>query len=108
MSNFELFLCVLGMFFGTALLRVLPITFLSKRAIPKNMQTWLSFVPIAILSALVAPEILIQKGELWVTKENVFLLAAVPTFIAAYYTKSLFFTLSTGMICTASLRYFLG
>lgn len=91
---------------GTLLPRLLPMGLLAKRAIGKNLQTWLSYVPVAILSALLAPEIFMKNGSLLLTAENLFLVAFIPVLAAAYFTKSLFATLLTGMVLVAGMRYF--
>ena len=57
MTNFDLALCTLGMVLGTALPRALPMTLLADRPMPPKARRWLSFVPAAILAALVAPDI---------------------------------------------------
>lgn len=101
-----------GLFFvavmmaGTLLPRLLPMGLLAKRAISKNLQIWLSYVPVAILSALLAPEIFMKNGRLFLAKENLFLTAFLPVLAAAYFTKSLFATLLTGMVLVAGMRYF--
>lgn len=105
MNTIDLALCTLGMIAGTALPRVLPISILSRKNMPAYVQTWLSFVPISILSALVAPEIFLKNGTLALNIHNVFFLASIPTFLIAFLTKSLFATLSMGMISVAFLRF---
>ncbi len=107
MDNTFLALCTLGMSLGVLLPRMLPITFLAKRKMPEMLQIWLSYVPPAILAALVAPEIFMQNEKFFISAENVFLLAFIPTTITAYLSKSLFLTLSVGMVIVALLRYFL-
>jgi len=106
MDNSFLALCTLGMIAGTVLPRLLPMSLLAKKNMPERARIWLSYVPVAILAALVAPEILIKEDTLWVSLENVFLLALLPTLFTAYLSKSLFATISVGMLCVALLRYF--
>ncbi len=106
MDNNFLFFCTFGMFLGVLLPRMLPITLLSKKKIPTPIQIWLSFVPPAILAALVAPEIFMQGEKFFISKDNVFLWAFIPTLITACFTKGLFMTLTVGMVTVALLRYF--
>lgn len=105
MTTIDMALCTLGMIAGVALPRVLPISLLSKRNMPPHVQTWLSFVPVSILAALVAPEIFLQNGKLVLNLHNEFFIASIPTFFAAFWSKSLFVTLSVGMASVALLRY---
>ena len=106
MDNSYLALCTLGMVVGTALPRLLPMSLLSKKNMPERARVWLSYVPIAILSALVAPEIFMRENKLWISTDNIFFIAFFPTLIAAYLSKNLFITLTVGMLCVALLRYF--
>ncbi len=104
-GNTELLLCVVGMILGTALPRALPMTILAERPMPDKARRWLSYVPAAILAALVAPDILLKDGGLFISSQNVFLIAAVPCILVAAKTKSLFMTLALGMTVVAMLRY---
>lgn len=106
MSTAEGLFLLAVMMVGTVLPRLLPMGLLAKRAISRNLQIWLSFVPVAILSALLAPEIFMKNGSLFLAKENLFLVAFAPVLAVAYFTKSLFATLLTGMILVAAMRYF--
>lgn len=106
MSVGEGFFLLAVMMAGTLLPRLLPMGLLAKRAIGKNLQTWLSYVPVAILSALLAPEIFMKNGSLFLSAENLFLVAFIPVLAVAYCTKSLFATLLTGMVLVAGMRYF--
>ncbi len=94
------------MMIGVYIPRLLPMGLLAKRNISKNFQIWLSFIPVAILSALLAPEIFMKNGELFLAKENLFLMAFAPVLLVAYFTKNLFATLLVGMILVAGMRYF--
>ena len=91
---------------GVLIPRLLPMGLLAKRNIGKNFQIWLSFIPVAILSALLAPEIFMKNGGLCFAKENLFLMAFAPVLLVAYLTKNLFATLLVGMILVAGMRYF--
>ncbi len=106
MDNTFLALCTLGMSIGVILPRMLPITLLAKRKMPEKIQIWLSYVPVAILASLVAPEIFMQGEKFFFSFDNLFLLAFLPTLLVAYFSKNMFLTLSSGMIFVALLRYF--
>ena len=66
-------LCVAGMAIVTALPRILPITFLAHRKLPPALMRWLSFVPVSVLAALLAPEVFLRNGELHLAADNFFL-----------------------------------
>ena len=70
-------LCVAGMAIVTALPRILPITFLAHRKLPPALMRWLSFVPVSVLAALLAPEVFLRNGELHLAADNFFLLSGM-------------------------------
>lgn len=107
MTNLDLALCTLGMVLGTALPRALPMTLLADRPMPSKVRRWLAFVPAAILSALVAPDIFLQEGRPFLSLDNMFLLATPPTILVAWKTRSLFATLAAGMALVALGRWWL-
>lgn len=104
MSNQELILMVIALALSIFLIRSLPVTLFANKTLPIFIQKWLTYIPPAILAALTASEILVKDGELDFSFSNLYLLAALPTFLVAYKTKSLFVTLVFGMACIAIIR----
>ena len=102
---------IIAVIIGAALInytaRSLPLVFLSRVSLPPLAMEWLGFVPAAVLAALVAPEILTQDGHLNISFGNKNLLAALPTLAVALKTKSLAYTVITGMLAMALLNRFL-
>lgn len=101
---------IIGMTITTAIPRVLPLLFLSSHTIPTPVMRVLEMIPPAVLSALLAQEILLRKtggqAELFLSADNTFLLALVPTAIAGVIFKNFFVCVVTGMISVALLRFF--
>ena len=99
---------ILALFAGMALVtylpRMLPLAVLSRFQLPPLLLRWLGFVPVAVLSALLAKELLVQNGALAFSITNPFLLAAVPTFVVAVWSRSLMGTVLTGIVAVALLR----
>ena len=97
---------IIGMMFVTFVPRVIPILLLSGRKIPKIIERWLSLIAPAILSALLMPELLLDRsGEASVLSfYNIYLFAALPTFFVAWRTKSLFGAVATGIAIVALVR----
>jgi branched-subunit amino acid transport protein len=89
---------ILGMAVVTYVPRLLPIISLSRITIPKWLIRWLEYVPVAILSALLAPGIFMTDGRLNITVDNPYLLAAIPCFLVALYKRSLFLIVLVGMV----------
>lgn len=103
----EIFYIIIGAALVTFIPRVLPLMLLSKINIPQWGMRWLHFVPIAVMSALIAQELFIQEGELSPISSNVELLAALPTFWIAVKTRSLLGTVVAGILSLMVLRYLL-
>lgn len=80
--------------------------YLLRRKLPPLLTTWLSFVPVTVLSALLVPDLLLTDGSLNISLDNKFLVAALPTLIVCWRTKSLFAALAVGMTTVALLRHF--
>lgn len=97
-------LMILGMLVVTYLPRVIPLLVLTRMEIPEVIIRWLRFIPVSILAALLTPGILIVEGKLMFNYHNIFLLAALPTFIAAVYKKNIFLTVVTGMLSVLILE----
>ncbi len=98
---------IIGVSLATMLPRILPIAVLSRFEFPELFTKWLSFVGPAVLGALTAISILAPEGEIFISVKNKFIWAFFPTFLIAIKTRSLFYTLITGIITMAILYNFL-
>lgn len=105
----ELFLILVGMAAVTYLPRLIPALFFSSRRLPVALERFLSFVPTAVLAALLAPSILVLDGRVQLDiSENIFLWASIPAFIVAWRFKSFFGAVVVGMATVALARLFMG
>ncbi len=102
------FLTIVGMTLVTYIPRVAPVLALASRTLPEPLVRWLSFVPTAVLSAMLFPSLLLNDGSFDFSPSNYFLWAAIPAFILAFRAKSFFGTVALGMALVAAGRYFLG
>ena len=78
--------------------RWVPIFILSRRQLPRWFAEWLDFIPVAILSALVFPELVTGGSPRYLDLLRPQLIVAVPTFIFALKTRSLGGTVVAGML----------
>ena len=104
----EILLMAFLMGLVTYIPRWLPLAYLSRRNLPRWFSTWLDFIPVSILSALVLPA-LVTTGEprlLSVLRPE--LLVALPTFAIALKTRSLGITVVSGMFLFWMAGKFLG
>ena len=99
---------ITGMTLVTLLPRIVPIMLLSGRKMPKIAERWLSLIAPAILSALLLPELLLDRSGSAPSLSffNIYLFAALPTFLVAWKSKSLFGAVVTGLATVALARLF--
>jgi branched-subunit amino acid transport protein len=86
-----------GMAAVTYLPRWFPLWLLSGRRLPGWFLDWLSLIPVAVLSALLLPELLTGGIPRHLDPAGPKFLVAIPTFLVAAKTKSLLWTVLTGM-----------
>jgi branched-subunit amino acid transport protein len=75
--------------------------------IPETMRRALHYVPPAVLSAIVFPELLLPNGTLDLSLTNYRLLAGVVAMLVAWWTKNILVTIIVGMIALFILRFLL-
>ncbi|MFJ8526960.1 AzlD domain-containing protein [Bacillus sp. NPDC094106] len=98
----DVLLLLIGAGVVTFIPRVVPLVVFSKIQIPDWGLKWLSYIPIAILAALLAQVLFMNETMQWD-----YVIAAIPTFLVAIYTRSLLGTVLTGVIVIILLRLFL-
>jgi branched-subunit amino acid transport protein len=84
--------------------RVLPLLLLARIALPAWLRIWLAQVPVAILAALLAQEILLEGGRLVPFTQNLAAAAIVPVLLVAALTRSLIGAVVVGVATMAVLR----
>ena len=104
MDNSTLLITICLMAVVTAVPRVVPVLLLSGRKLPTPVMTWLEFVPVAVLSALLAPQIILRDGAVDLSFSNLYFWVALPAFLAGLVTKNLFITIMVGMGGIAVMR----
>ena len=87
-----------GMGAVTYLPRALPLLYLAHKQMPQWLIDWLSLIPVAILSALLAPSLFTDAGSRSFDFGKPELLVAIPTLIFAIKTRSLGGTVLVGML----------
>lgn len=96
---------IVGAAVVTYLSRMLPLVLLSRCKVPPIVERWLGFIPIAVLSSLLAPLLLMPQGHLDLTANNHYLLAALPTMVVAWVSQNLLITLVAGIIVMAVIQF---
>ena len=97
MSGTEYLLLFAGMGLATYLPRALPLLYLSHKQLPQWLIDWLGLIPVAILSALLAPSLFADTVDRSFSLGKPELIVAIPTLIFALKTRSLGGTVLVGM-----------
>jgi branched-subunit amino acid transport protein len=78
-----------------------------KFQIPETMRKALHYVPPAVLSAIIFPELFLRDGILSVSFENTRLLAGLIAIGVAWFSKNTLITIIAGMVALFLLQFFL-
>jgi branched-subunit amino acid transport protein len=106
-SNEQIILAILLMALVTYLPRFLPLLLLSRQKLNPMIRVWLSYVPVAVLAALLGPALFMAEGTITIHPSlNLYFWAALPTFAIALLTRNMFLTVLMGMGAVAILRLF--
>jgi branched-subunit amino acid transport protein len=89
---------IIGMGLVTYIPRWIPLFILPRYKLPRWFKEWLDLIPVAILSALLLPELLTSGQPRLLVLLRPELFVAIPTFIFALKTKSLGGTVVAGML----------
>ncbi len=87
-----------GMGLVTYLPRALPLAYLAHKKLPPWFADWLALIPVAILSALIAPILFAAPETRALELGKPELIVAVPTLLFAVKTRSLGGTVLVGML----------
>ena len=75
--------------------------------VPDTMRRALHYVPPAVLSAIVFPELFFREGVLNLALDNYRLLAGMIAVLVAWYSKNILITIFAGIIALFLLQFFL-
>lgn len=93
-----IWLIILGMGIVTYAIRLSLIMLLGRIDVPPTMQRALRFVPPAVFSAIIFPEVLRPRGALDISLGNDRLIAGVLAAVVAWRTKNVFLSIAVGMV----------
>ncbi len=90
-------LLIIGMFAVTFGVRYLPILLSGRLEFPDAIERALRFVPVAVLTALILPMILLPDGEWALGLDNPYLIASLVSVVVAAWRRSLMLTIVVGL-----------
>jgi branched-subunit amino acid transport protein len=89
-------------------LRFVPLAILSRLELPKPLTHWLSFIPISVMGALVATEVLRPGNEWQPPLTNMGIYAAALTMVVFHFTRSFLGATLAGMVSFVALSALIG
>ncbi len=75
--------------------------------IPETMRRALHYVPPAVLSALIFPELFLREGALYLSLENTRLFAGLVAILVAWFSKNTLVTILAGAVALFLLQFLL-
>ena len=101
-------LLISGMMLVTFSVRLLPFALADRIRLPPLLARALHSVPIAVLSAIIAPAVVIPKGEVWLAWNNPYLIAGFVSVVTAAVTRKLLLTIIIGVLTAFVVRVISG
>ena len=81
---------------------------LERLRLPGWIGQVLRFVPVAALTAIIVPELLVRNGAVQVTWQNERLIAGIVAILIAWRTQNVLLTIVLGMVCLYGLQWLSG
>jgi branched-subunit amino acid transport protein len=89
----------------TYLTRLSFIALLDRWRLPPVAQRALRFVPPAVLSAIIFPELFIHSGNFDISLSNFRLIAGIVAALVGWKTRNIFLTIAAGMVALYLLQW---
>ncbi len=98
MSNAEIALLIGGMAAVTFLIRYPILAIVGRIQLPPEMRDALQYVPVAVLTAIIMPAVLLTDGQPDIALDNAYLVAGMVAAGVAYWSRNLTWTILVGMM----------
>jgi branched-subunit amino acid transport protein len=105
MSRTALWGIILGGMLVTYLTRLSFVVFVPQERMPSFFRRSLTYVPPAVLSAIILPELVRPDGPLDLTLGNFRLIAGVVASVVAWRSKNTWLTILAGMVALWGLSF---
>ena len=102
-----LWLTIIGMGAITFGLRLAPIALLERFPLNDGLRQALRFVPAAVLSAIILPELVMPGGVVDLSFTNARLWAGLAAALIAWRSRNVLWTIGGGMVILWTLQYLL-
>jgi len=92
------FLLIFGMMLVTFGVRYPVLALVGRLDLPPNVRRGLEFVPVAVLTAITVPAMLMPNDTINLRPENAYFYAGVIAIFIAWRSKNLLLTIALGMV----------
>lgn len=96
---------IAGMFVVTFGVRYVMFAMAGKIAFPNWFKEALAYVPPVVLSAIIAPLILMPQGDIDISINNAYFWAAITAALVGFWRQHLLTTISIGMLCFVIIKW---
>lgn len=103
----SIFLTILGMGLVTFLIRLLPLLLAGRLKLPKWALQAMRYIPPAVLTAIIVPDLLLPGGVLSLTLANGRLIAGILAAAVAWRSRNVLLTVAVGMGVLWGLQWLL-
>jgi branched-subunit amino acid transport protein len=101
-------LLIAGMVAVTFTARYVPLVLAGRLRLPGPLLAALRFVPVAVLTAITVPAVLMPKGSLELNFGNPYLFGGLAAVVVAWLSKRLLPTIAAGMVVFVAWKLLLG
>lgn len=88
---------ILGMMAVTFGVRYVPLLIVGRIVLPDSVIRALRFVPVAVLTAIIMPAMVMPQGSLDLSLTNAYLVAGIIAILISWRTKNLLLTIVLGI-----------
>lgn len=98
MSDVEVIALIGGMAAVTFLIRYPALAVVGRINLPVAVREALQYVPVAVLTAIIMPAVLLSDGQPDIALDNAYLVAGIVAAGVAYWSRNLTWTILVGMV----------
>lgn len=98
------FLLILGMMLVTFAARYPVMVIVGRIQLPDRVFRALRFVPVAVLTAIIVPELFVRDDQLFITLGNAYLVGGIVAVFVSWKFRNLLLTIIVGMTTFFLLR----
>ena len=104
-TTLNVYLLIFGTAICTYIPRALPMVCLAGKELPQWLKDWMKFIPVGIFAALICPDIFTNNKEIYISLDNIKLIASILVLIVSLKKKSLGLSILVGVITITILNY---